>query len=420
MATSLRLYAALTATAAPLLRQHLGRRVAKGKEVAARLPEREGIDNTPRPPGRLLWLHAASVGETVSILPVLRALPASLSVLLTTGTVTSAELLDQRLPELGHRAKIIHRFIPLDVPGWVARFLDHWRPDAAALVESELWPNMILAAHQRHIRLILLNARISPRSAANWARLPGAAAELLGSFDLIQAQSGQDAKRLRSLGARAVETPGNLKFAAPKLPVDEAEWDRLAASIGHRPVWLAASTHPGEEEIAAAAHAILEQRFPTLLTIIAPRHPHRGAEIAAALAPTPLTRRAEGQGPTGKIWLADTLGELGLLYRLAPVVFIGGSLVPRGGQNPLEAARLGCVVAAGPGMANQASAVAALRSAGAFTEVADAASLAAWVADMLADPARRAALAVAGQTAASAYDGLPQQIADRLAQAVGL
>ena len=416
----LRLYAALTTGLAPLLRLHLRGRARRGKEIAARLPEREGIDPTPRPPGRLLWLHAASVGETVSLLPVLAALPGGLSVLVTTGTVTSAELLAARLPALATRARVLHRFVPLDVPAWVARFVDHWRPDAVALVESELWPNLIGAAARRRVPLLLLNARLSAASAARWARLPHTAAWLLGRFTLIQAQSEPDAERLRGLGAAAVESPGNLKFAAAPLPADDAELARLRAAIGTRPVWLAASTHPGEEAIVADAHRRLAATHPGLLTIIAPRHPARGPEIAAALSDLAPTRRAAGHPPGGAVWIADTLGELGLLYRLAPIVFVGGSLVPRGGQNPLEPARLGCVLAAGPGMENQAEAVATLTAAGALTTIPDAPSLAAWVAAMLADPARRAQLAVAARAAAGGHDALPDLVAGRLARAVGL
>ena len=415
----LRLYARLATALAPLLRLHLRGRARRGKEIAARLPEREGIDATPRPPGRLLWLHAASVGETVSLLPVLAALPEGLTVLVTTGTVTSAELLATRLAESG-RAAVLHRFVPLDVPAWVARFVDHWRPDAAALVESELWPNLIAAAARRRVPLLLLNARLSAASAARWARLPRSAAWLLGRFSVIQAQSEPDAERLRGLGAASVESPGNLKFAAPALPADAAELARLRGMIGERPVWLAASTHPGEEAIVADAHRRLATVHPGLLTIIAPRHPARGAEIAAALAGLSPGRRALGDAPQGAVWIADTLGELGLLYRLAPIVFVGGSLVPRGGQNPLEPARLGCVVAAGPGMENQAAAVGALGAAEALATVTDSASLAAWVGAMLADPARRAAIAAAGQEAAGGHDALPALVAGRLARAVGL
>lgn len=413
------LYAGATTLAAPLLRRMLRRRVARGKEIAARLGEREGRDPTPRPAGRLLWLHAASVGESVSLLPVLAALPASLSVLLTTGTVTSAELLARRLPAMGLERRVIHRFVPLDVPGWVARFLDHWRPDAAGFVESELWPNLLAGCTARGIPLMLVNARLSPRSFARWRRLPGLARRVFGQFTLVQAQSAGDAKRLAALGAHGVESPGNLKFATPRLPVDTAELVRLQALLAGRPVWLAASTNPGEETLIAAVHARLAADHPGLLTLIVPRHPERGGEIAALAGDAP--RRALGQDPPAGsgIWIGDTLGEMGLYYRLAPIVFIGRSLVKLGGQNPLEPARLGCAVAAGPHMFNFEVPVAVLERAGGLARVADAEALAAWVAAMLADPARRAAMGAAAEAAASQGQDLPAQVATMLAGLAG-
>jgi len=388
------LWAGATRLAAPGLRVMLRLRLARGKEAPGRLAERRGIDPTPRPPGRLLWLHAASVGETTSILPVLAPLLAGapdLTVLVTTGTVTAAALLAQRL-EPAQQGRVLHRFVPLDVPGWVARFLDHWRPDAAGFLESELWPNLLLACHARHIKLMLVNARLSPRSFARWRRAPRFARDLLGTFDRVQARGEADADRLRALGARRVEAPGDLKFAAPPLPVEPAELARLQALLAGRPVWLAASTHPGEEALAFAAHRRVAARHPNLLTILAPRHPERGTAIAAEAAPLPVTRRALGEPPPSAqgVWLADTLGELGLWYRLAPIAFVGRSLVPPGGgQNLLEPARLGCAIAVGPHTGNFQEHVALLREAGALVEVADPGALAEFVSVMLADPARR-------------------------------
>ena len=216
-------WASAATAASPALRVVLRHRARRGKEVAERLAEREGVDGTPRPEGRLLWLHAASVGESVSILPVLSAIAraaSDLTILLTTGTVTSATLLDRRLPELGLQGRVVHRFAPLDVPRWTDRFLDHWRPDAAAFIESELWPNLLAGCRSRGIPAALLNARLSARSHRRWRRAPGLAGELLAVFSVIQAQSELDATRLRDLGASIVTAPGNLKFAAPPLPAD--------------------------------------------------------------------------------------------------------------------------------------------------------------------------------------------------------
>ena len=416
-----RCYAALATLAAPALRPWLCRRARRGKEVAARLREREGIDATPRPPGTLIWLHAASVGESVSILPVLSALPEHVQVLLTTGTVTSAALMERRLPELGLQHRVRHRFAPLDVPRWAARFLDHWRPDAAGFVESEVWPNLLAACRVRGIPVMLVNARISPRSFARWSRRPALARDIFAGFAVAQAQSPAIAERLRALGAPRVLGQGNLKFAAPPLPHDAAELDRLRALLAHRPVWLAASTNAGEEALLMPVHDALAARIPGLLTIIVPRHPERAPEIAALAAPRPLARRSLGQDPPAAagIWLADTLGELGLFYRLAGLAFVGRSLVPLGGQNPIEPALLGCAVAVGPHTFNFPEAVEMLEQAGALVRVADAAALEGWVGAMLADPARARAMGQAGQAALHGFETLPARTAALLLELAG-
>lgn len=399
---------------APVVRVNLHRRAANGREIAARLAERRGIDPTPRPAGSLLWMHAASVGETMSILPVLDAFRHRTKVLLTTGTVTSQALLDQRIPEHGLSGDVLHRFAPLDVPSWVARFLLHWRPDAACFVESELWPNQFAACHARGIPLMLVNARMSDRSFRRWQYVPGLARRVLGGISQIQARGDQDAERLRMLGAENVDSPGDLKFAALPLPVDAAELDRLGDILAGRPVWLAASTHPGEEVLIADAHRQLVPRYPGLLTIIAPRHPDRGQMLAAQLnAP----RRAAGQGPpvNAGIWIADTIGELGLWYRLAPIAFVGRSLIaPGGGQNPLEPARLGCAVAVGPHTGNFSDPVTLLRNAGGLVEVVDAASLAQFVSAMLNDPAECGRLGRHAAAAVQRHADLPARTAEAI------
>ena len=415
------LYAWLATAAAPLLRAHLHRRAASGREIARRLGERRGHDQTLRPPGRVVWLHAASVGETMSILPVIAALleRPEVVVLVTTGTVTSAELLLRRAAEMCPPGRVLHRFVPLDVPRWCRRFVAHWRPDVAGFVESELWPNLLRACHRRRVPLMLVNARMSARSAATWRRAPLLARSVLRLFDVIEAQTAADAARLAGLGARDVGSPGNLKAASPALPADPSELARLRAALGARPAWLAASTHPGEERLAAAIHVALAPSFPGLVTVIAPRHPVRGAaiadEIRAAFPEATLTRRASHEDPpAGGIWLADTLGELGLLYRLVPIVFVGRSLAVGGGQNPMEPARLGCAVAVGPRIANFAAAADDLAAAGALDRVADAAGLQDWVAAMLRDPARADAMGQAGIACTTRLSALPEQVAARL------
>jgi 3-deoxy-D-manno-octulosonic-acid transferase len=412
------------AALAPLLPLHLRRRAARGKEDAARIAERYG-HGAARPPGRLLWLHAASVGETLSVLPLIAALAArdpALRFLVTTGTVTSAGLLAQRLP--GALApRVAHRFVPLDVPRWVARFLAGWRPDAAVFVESELWPNLVAAAAARGIPLALVNARISDRSARWWRRAPGLARQVLSAFRLVLAQTEADAARLRALGAAGATCPGNLKYAAAPLPADPAELARLSALLAGRTAWVAASTHPGEEALALEAQRRLadaQPDLPGLLAIIVPRHPERGAAVAALAGDLPVARRAAGQDPAPgtAVLVADTLGELGLWYRLARVAFVGGSLVPHGGQNPLEPARLGCPVVTGPHTWNFAEILDRLETAGGVARLAEgpdpAGALAEALADMLTSPDRGRDRAEAAAGIAAEEAGLPERMAAAL------
>ena len=407
---------------APLLPLYLRARARYGKERPERLAERRGA-GAARPPGRLIWLHAASVGETLSVLPLLEALAErapDLSLLVTTGTVTAAELLAQRAPA-ALQARLQHRFLPLDVPGWAARFLEGWRPDLGVLVESELWPNLIRAARARGLPLALVNARLSARSAKRWHHAAALAGELLGSFRLVLAQSAADAERLAALGAPSPQAPGNLKDAAPPLPVDEAELARLSALLAGRPVFLAASTHPGEEALAFAAQRQLLGRWPDLLTVVVPRHPARGPAVAEAARAAGLlpARRAAGElpGPETTTYVADTLGELGLFYRLAQACLVGGSLVPHGGQNPREPALLGCPILLGEHMFNFAGIVARLEAARACIRIAGpdlAAALAAGVVDVLSDSGRAQAMAEAAAATAAHDAGLPGRIADAL------
>ena len=410
------LWATAATLAAPALRLFLRHRVTRGKELPDRLGERRGIDPTPRPPGHLIWLHAASVGETISLLPVLSALAArapEVTVLLTTGTVTSARLLARRLPELGLDRHVLHRFVPLDVPAWAARFLDHWRPDAAGFVESELWPNILAACRARAIPTMLINARLSARSAAAWARVPAVARSVLGGFALIHARGEEDAARLLALGAGSVTVLGDLKRAAPVLPADPDALREFTARLAGRPVWLAASTHPGEETLIRAVHDALRPAFPGLLTIIAPRHPERGPALATLLdAP----RRGLGQMPPDEgIWIADTLGEMGLWYRLCGSAFVGRSLIPPGGgQNPLEPARLGVAIACGPHTGNFTEPVALLRDAGGLEVVPDVAALTRFMDTMLRDPEARRRM---GERARAAVT-VPETLADDTARAL--
>lgn len=349
---SLVLYAAATGLAEPLAPSLLARRAARGKEDPARVAERLGRASVARPPGPLVWLHGVSVGESLSLLPLAQALNTpGRTLLVTSGTRTSAELLASRLPP-----GVIHQYAPVDGPAAVRRFLDHWRPDAGVLVESELWPNLILAAKARGVKLALVSARMTQASADGWTRAPGAARALLSAFDLVLPQEAQTEARLTGLGARTGPKL-NLKVLGEALPCDPAELARLQAAIGKRKVVLAASTHPGEEEIIARAFRATKV---DALLIVAPRHPERGEAVADLLTDQGFktARRSAGEPLSAdtQAYVADTLGEMGLLFRAADVAVMGGSFVPDiGGHNPLEPARLGVPIITGPHIFNAAA-----------------------------------------------------------------
>jgi 3-deoxy-D-manno-octulosonic-acid transferase len=389
--------------APPVLNLLLRRRAAAGREVAARLGERRGIASVARPAGRLIWFHAASVGEFLSVLPVIKAL-AGTNILLTTGTRSSAQLAAERLP-----AHAIHQFATLDTLPWVDAFLSHWQPSAAVFVESELWPAMLDECDARGIPRLLINARLSARTARNWERGRAMAHAVLWPFRYIHAQSAEDAARLEAFGVTGILQWGNLKLAAAPLPVDP---QALAAfqALCPGPVFLAASTHPGEEAIILAAHAQLVAEFPSLVTIIAPRHPPRGAEIAAMCnAP----RRSTGGAPLpGQVYVADTLGELGLFYRAALFAFVGNSLVGFGGHNLVEPAVLSRPVIAGPHLENFTDAAMSQRQAGALVTVHDAPTLAAAAAAWLRDSQAAARAGQAAQAAFAPLADLPARLAD--------
>jgi 3-deoxy-D-manno-octulosonic-acid transferase len=400
----LALYRGLTSIATPVVDILLKRRLARGKEDPDRLPERRGVASRARPPGPLVWLHAASVGEAQSALALIgRILDArpEFSILVTTGTVTSARLLAERLPP-----RSLHQFVPVDCPSWVGRFFDHWRPDLALWMESELWPNLLGEAAARSIPAILVNGRMSARSFGNWRRFSGSARSLLGKFVLCLAQSEEQADRLRRLQAPAVDCVGNLKYSAAPLPADDSALQQHRTALDGRPLWLAASTHPGEEDAAATVHRRLKDRHPALLTIIVPRHPARATEIADTLRADGLTvmRRSENPILTGgaEIYLADTMGELGLFYRLAPIAFVGGSLSPHGGHNPLEPAQLGCAVLYGPDMTNFQTVADALEQQGGARRCADTEALAHAVNMLLNDETTRHAQIAAAKEVADA------------------
>jgi 3-deoxy-D-manno-octulosonic-acid transferase len=399
------MYRLLSAAAGPFAPILLARRLKRGKEHRQRLRERRGESRIKRPEGPLVWLHGASVGELASVLPLIDRIRARrISMLVTTGTVTSGGLAEQRLPR-----GVIHQFIPLDIPRFVRRFLGHWRPDLALFVESELWPNMMIEASARGIPMVLVNARLSKNSFERWRRLPNSIADLLGRLDLCLPGTSSDAVRLSELGASNVVTTGNLKLDVPAPPADPAALTSLQDAIAGRPVIAAASTHAGEEGVVIDVHNRLRTNFPGLLTLIAPRHPERGpavAEIATA-AGLGAALRSRGELPkrTTQIYVADTVGELGLIYRLAPAVFIGGSLVKHGGQNPIEAAKLRTAVLHGPHVWNFAEIYAALDNAHGAELIDDVDRLTAYLAAWLADPDGCARVADAGHNVVEKLGG---------------
>jgi 3-deoxy-D-manno-octulosonic-acid transferase len=389
----------------PLVPLVLAARARRGKEDPARAGERYGIAAHPRPAGRVIWVHAASVGETNAVIPlVARLTAAGFAVVFTSTTITSAEIAAQRLPK-----GAVHQFGVLDVASYVDRFLAHWRPDLAILVESEIWPTVITRLAGAHVPLVVVNGRLSERSFRGWRRFSLVARALFSRIALALAQSDEDGARFAALGARQVSVTGNLKFDTPPLDADAGEVERLRSAIGQRPVWIAASTHAGEEEIVAEAHRHLRERHPDLLTIVAPRHPERGGAVRDMLAARRLTvaQRSRGEPLLREIdvYLADTLGELGLFYRVAPIAFLGGSLVPHGGQNPIEPTRLDAAVLHGPHVHNFAAVYGELDAAVPVAPIADAAGLAAAVGQLVGNPRLRADRASAAAAALAPLSG---------------
>ncbi|UOM36253.1 3-deoxy-D-manno-octulosonic acid transferase [Acuticoccus sp. I52.16.1] len=402
------LYGAVGRAAAPLARRYLARRVLRGKEDPARLDEKRGVASLPAFGEAPLWIHAVSIGESVAALTLAQRLAArGWPILLTTSTPAAAARLAPALTD-----RIVQQYAPLDAPPFVARFLAHWRPAAAIFIESEIWPTTLRALARRGIPLAHVNARLSDRSFAGWQRWSGLARPLFEAIDLALAQSPEQARRFGALGARRATSTGNIKFdAAPPEADPEAAAD-LAAVIGDRPVWLAASTHPGEDEVVLAAHRSLAARWPNVLTIIAPRHIDRGTGVAElASAAGPVTRRSAGAGPTGAIYIADTMGELATLFDVVGTVLLGASLRPYGGHNPAEPAAFGAALLTGP---THGVMFEPFLAAGAARLVDDA-TLADAVGELLADPAERARRGELSRTVLEAERGAVDRTMDALA-----
>src|SRR3954471_18302830 len=394
---TLRMYRRLARGLVPLAPVLIKRRLKQGKEDPARVGERRGLSRDVRPHGPLGWIHGASVGGGLAAAALIERLrDLNLRILLTSGTVTSAAIVAKRFPP-----DVIHQYVPYDSPRYVARFLDHWRPSLALFIESDLWPNLILSSAARRLPMVLINGRMSQRSFPRWRRVSGTISALLGRFELCLAQSQLDGERFAALGSPNVTVTGNLKLDVPAPPADANKLERLMSVTRGRPVVVAASTHPGEEEILVETHKTLAGFFPKLLTVIVPRHADRGPAISSMIAASGLhaALRSREELPTAAtdIYVADTMGEMGLFYRLAPIVFMGGSLVPHGGQNPIEAVKLGASVVHGPHVFNFADVYEALDKAGGARLADTQEALVKQLGQLLADPKVREAQLAASE-----------------------
>lgn len=396
--TLLTLYRYAGAAAFPLMGPYVAWRASKGKEDKGRSKERYGIAGQQRPDGPLIWFHAASVGETIAIVPLVQTiLSYGVNIVLTTGTVTSAKVVRERLGD-----SVIHQYVPLDIKPAVSRFLNHWHPDLAIIAESEIWPMTILELGARNIPQVLVNGRMSDKSFASWTKRASLAEALFENFSHVVAQSEIDGERFRTLGARPVSVSGNLKVDTPPPPVDEKALQVLQRQIGARPTWAAVSTHDGEEKMAAEIHAALRKRHPGLLTIVVPRHPARADELAQEIGAMGLrlVRRSSGEpiAADTDILLGDTIGEMGLYLRLTEIAFVGRSLSATGGQNPLEPAMLDTAILAGRDVQNFREAYKNLIDAGGAKLVRDRNMLAGAVNYLLANPDARRGMMVAAAT----------------------
>ncbi len=402
---ALRAYRIFSGAMTPLAPLFLARRLRHGKEHGVRLPERRGVSAAARPLGPLVWLHGASVGELISVLPLIERIHArEVDLLVTSGTVTSGGLAEQRLPR-----GVIHQFVPIDVPFFVRRFLNHWQPDLALFVESELWPNIMIETARRGVPMILVNGRLSENSFRRWRHLPATIGALLQRLDLCLARTPADAERLSELGAPHVVTAGDLKLDGPAPPADRNKLAALQRATAGRPLIAAASTHAGEEAAMIDAHLKLRANFPNLLTLIVPRHPERGASVAdiARAAGLNVKLRSRGELPDARtdIYVADTVGELGLIYRLALIVFVGGSLAEHGGQNPIEPAKLGAAILHGPHVWNFAEIYAELDRAHGAELIVDSSKLTAALGAMMAQPEARTHVAEAARMTVESLGG---------------
>ena len=402
----------------PLLAVWFWIRRIKGKESKTRFCERLGYPKMERPEGKLIWMHGASVGECLSMMPLINKLlelDPALHIMVTSGTVTSADLMAKRLPD-----RAFHQFIPIDSPWGARHFVRHFHADAVLWFESDFWPNLLASIHAAKIPLVLLNGRISDKSFARWQKAKWFIKPLLQNFTLTLGQSLENARRLQVLGSPQIDCVGNIKYAAPPSPFDENELSKLLSQIGDRPCWCGASTHEKKKKKMANVHLKLKESFENILTVCVPRHPNRADVIEKMFEKKGLkvARRSRKESITNEtdIYLADTIGEMGLLYRLAPIVFVGGSLIPFGGQNMLEPMNLSRAVVIGPYAFNFKEIVQSAKETSALLEVPDEQTLTATVHELLSSPIKRQELADNGHRTASSEMAVLPRLCDCLKQ----
>jgi 3-deoxy-D-manno-octulosonic-acid transferase len=411
-------YRGVTACSMPILQAYLDLRLKKGKEHPTRLHERFGHPSLKRPTGHVLWLHAASNGELTSALPLLRqilTLQPDWMALVTTGTVTSAATFEKEMTSLP-AGRVMHQFIPVDHPTCVKRFLDHWRPNAAIWMESELWPNMLLSLKERHIPAILTNARMRPKTAQTWKRFAGPAKAMMDCFESVLVMDPAFETLFKELGARNVRYLGNLKLDKPAPPYNADILAQLQIAIGDRPCIGAIPTHPTDEIFFAENFIRLKKDYPDLLGIIVPKHPKRRDEIIAELQKTGLSLAVrsldEDITPHTDLYIADTMGEMGLWYNLCDFGVTGGSFFAFGGQNPFEGTHYGYIPIYGPHMFNFLEMTSILEQHDVGIPVAERDGLYPVLLDLLQNPDTLKTRQDRARALATSFTGITPTIAD--------
>ena len=357
----------------PLAPIFLKYRSLTNKEDPIRYKEKLSIINLKRDEGLLIWFHASSVGEVQSILPIIENLINSekvTKILVTTVTLSSSKVF---LNKMGNQKKIIHQFFPLDIPIIINKFLDNWKPNLSIFVESEIWPNTILNIKKRNIPIILLNARITLKTFNRWNFFKNASKNIFNCFDLCLSQNSETSNYLKKLGAKNIKNFGNIKFCNLKDKPENTFDERLTINTKNKIMWCASSTHEKEEIFCAKVHLELKKRFNNILVIIIPRHVDRIEKIYNEIKKLNLKVKVVNQltntNENLDIILVNTYGETNKYFQLSNSVFLGGSIIPHGGQNPLEPSRNNCMIYHGPYINNFKEIYEHLKSLGCAKEI---------------------------------------------------